>query len=95
MLTLTPDARLAIVGLVEPMDVEGNGGVRIAAAGTSNGQGPELGLSLTDGPAPGDSVVEEDGARVFLDHMATELLGEATLDVRIDQEAQQVDFYLA
>jgi Fe-S cluster assembly iron-binding protein IscA len=95
MLTLTPDARLAILGLVDPVDPDGHGGVRIAIEETSNGDSPQLGLALTDGPAPGDSVVEEDGARVFLDHMANELLDEATLDVRIDQDAQQVDFYLA
>jgi Fe-S cluster assembly iron-binding protein IscA len=95
MLTLTPDARLAIVGLVEPIDPDGHGGVRIAVADTPNGQGPQLGLALTDGPSPGDSVIDEEGARVFLDQAATQLLEEATLDVRIDQAAQQVDFYLA
>jgi Fe-S cluster assembly iron-binding protein IscA len=95
MLTLTPDARLAIVGLVEPIDSDCHGGVRIAVADAPNGQGPQLGLELAVGPAPGDSVIDEDGARVFLDEPANQLLDEATLDVRIDQAAQQVDFYLA
>jgi Fe-S cluster assembly iron-binding protein IscA len=94
MLTLTPDARLAIVGLVEPVDHDGHGGVRIAVTQASNGEGPQLGLALADGPAPGDSVIDEDGARVFLDEPANALLDDRTLDVQIDQAAQQVDFYL-
>lgn len=95
MLTLTPDARLAIMGLVDPIDPDGHGGVRIAVADSANGEGPELGLALSNGPAPGDSVIDEDGARVFLDQPASMLLDEAILDVRIDTEAQQVDFFLA
>ncbi|HVV74550.1 MAG TPA: iron-sulfur cluster biosynthesis protein [Mycobacteriales bacterium] len=94
MLTLTPDAKLAIVGLVEPIAVDGHGGVRIAMAPAPNGEGPQLGLALADGPAPGDSVIDEEGARVFLDEPSAALLDESTLDVRIDQAAQQVDFYL-
>ncbi|HVT20459.1 MAG TPA: iron-sulfur cluster biosynthesis protein [Mycobacteriales bacterium] len=94
MLTLTQDARLAIVGLVQPISQDGHAGVRIAVADTANGQGPELGLALTDGPEPGDRVIDEEGARVFLDQPAAALLDQATLDVRIDEAAQEVDFFL-
>lgn len=94
MLTLTTDARVAIVGLVQPTDPSGRGGVRIAIAPAPNGEGPQLGLAVADGPEPGDSIIDEDGARVFLDDSANLLLEERTLDVRIDQVAQQVDFYV-
>lgn len=95
MLTLTENARLAIAGLVEPTDVDGRAGIRIAMDPSTNGAAPQLGLHVAAGPAPGDSVIEEDGARVFLDAGASMLLEQQTLDVRIDQAAQQVDFYVS
>lgn len=94
MLTLTPDARVAIVALVEPNDPEGHGGLRIAVARTADGEEPHFGLAIAEGPAPGDSVIDEEGARVFLDEPANALLDERILDVRVDEAAQQVDFYL-
>lgn len=95
MLTLTNDARLAIAGLVEPMGPEGHGGVRIAVQPSLDGEGPELNLAVASEPAPGDSVIDENGARVFLDASAAALLEASTLDAHIDQTAQQVDFFLA
>jgi Fe-S cluster assembly iron-binding protein IscA len=59
-----------------------------------DGAGPQLGLEVAPGPAPGDQVVDDDGARVFLDQSAAALLGEQTLDVQVDQAAQQVNFYV-
>lgn len=94
MLTLTEDARVAIVGLVEPNDPAGHAGVRIALAAQADGDGPQLGLAVAEEPAPGDSVIDEAGARVFLDESAAALLGNRTLDAHIDQAAQQVDFYV-
>ena len=93
MLTMTKDARVAIVGLVEPTY---RAGVRISLAPSpSNGAGPQLGLELAPEPVPGDLIVEEDGARVFIEESVATLLEDATLDVRVDDEAQQVDFYLS
>ncbi len=95
MLALTNDARLAIAGLVQPVDPTGHGGVRIAVEPSLDGEGPQLGLAVAAEPAPGDSVIDDEGVRVFLDMAAAELLGDRVLDARIDQIAQQVDFYLA
>jgi Fe-S cluster assembly iron-binding protein IscA len=95
VLTLTEEARTAIVGLVAPADLEGHGGIRIAMAPGLDGEGPRLGLEVANGPAPGDSVIDEDGARVFMDESAAALLDRQTLDVRVDQAAQQVDFYVS
>ncbi|HEX3706937.1 MAG TPA: iron-sulfur cluster biosynthesis protein [Mycobacteriales bacterium] len=95
MLTLTENARLAIVSLVEPTDPGGHGGVRIAMTPASNGDAPQLGLQVAPGPAPGDSVIDDEGARVFLDESAGALLDDQTLDVRIDEAAQEVDFYVS
>lgn len=96
MLTLTQGARLAIISLVEPANPIGEAGVRIAATAppAENGQGPQLGLEVAAGPAPGDKVLDDDGARVFLDESAASLLDAQTLDVEIDQAAQRVNFYV-
>lgn len=94
MLTLTDDARLAIRSLVAPTDVPDDAGVRIASTGTVDGQGPELALTVAPAPEPGDEVVDDEGARVFLDPTAAELLADETLDVQIDRSAEQVNFFL-
>jgi Fe-S cluster assembly iron-binding protein IscA len=54
-------------------------GLRIAAAET---EGPEasLALDLATEPEAGDTVVEEDGARIFLDEAAASLLDDKVLD---------------
>lgn len=95
MLTLTDGARLAIRSLISPADAPDDAGVRIAATGGSDGQGPELALSIVPAPAPGDEVVEDHGARVFLDATAAQLLGDETLDAQIDAGAEQVNFFFA
>jgi Fe-S cluster assembly iron-binding protein IscA len=96
MLTLTDGARLAIMSLVEPTDPMGQAGVRIATTKSpQDGQAPDLGLEVAAGPAPGDRVVDDDGARVFLDEAAATLLDQQVLDVQVDQAAEQVNFYLA
>jgi Fe-S cluster assembly iron-binding protein IscA len=96
MLTLTQGARLAIISLTEPTTSAGDAGVRIAAAAPidANEQGPQLGLEVAAGPAPGDQIIDEDGARVFLDESAASLLDDQTLDVEIDEVAQRVNFYV-
>lgn len=96
MLVLTQGARMAIRGLTDHLEPVGHGGVRIAVTDESNnGRGPELYLHLASGPAPGDVVVDDDGARVFLDGAAADLLDEQTLDVAIDEVEEQVNFFLS
>jgi iron-sulfur cluster assembly protein len=95
MLTLTDNAQYAIRTLVAPADEPTEAGVRIASAPGNNGSNPELSLEVVPSPAPGDQVVDEAGARVFLDAVAAEVLSEETLDVQIDAEQQQVNFFVA
>ena len=94
MLTLTDDAQVAIRSLVEPSDSATSAGVRIASEVKGNGAGPELAMSVVGEPAPGDQVVDEAGARVFLDETAAQMLEDETLDVQIDSTAQQVNFFV-
>jgi Fe-S cluster assembly iron-binding protein IscA len=81
MLTLTENAASEIRNLVAQPDVPDEGGVRIASA-----EDGALTLSIAPGPVEGDAVAEKDGARVFLEPQAEELLDGRKLDAGVDPE---------
>lgn len=95
MLTLTDNAQLAIRTLCSPADEPSDAGVRIASAPGGDGASPQLALAVVAEPAPGDQILDEGGARVFLDATAAELLDQQTLDAQVDQSAQEVNFFVA
>ena len=81
MLTLTDNAATEIRNLIALPEVPDDAGVRIAAdpAGT-------LTLALAGAPVQGDAVLEEQGARVFLEPAAGEFLADKELDAGVDPE---------
>jgi iron-sulfur cluster assembly protein len=81
VLTLTDNAKTQIRNLVDHPEVPDEGGVRIA----SNSDGA-LTLAVAAGPAEGDAVVEDAGARVFLEQDAGALLTDKTLDAAVDPD---------
>ncbi len=87
MLTLSPSAVEAVDGLLHRSDVPDDAGLRIRPAGES-----QLAIELVAEPAPGDQVIEEGGARVFVDSEAAPILDGAELDARADGD--QVNFAL-
>lgn len=56
-----------------------DGGVRITAAEEDDGIACEV--QLADQPVPGDTVLEQDGVRLFLDSVAADALDDAELVV--------------
>ncbi len=80
MLVLTDQAREVIKGIVEEGELGPAAGLRITAANESNGD-TALEFELAESPADGDEVLQEDGAAVFLDPVAAEVLADKTLDV--------------
>ncbi|WCN82570.1 adhesin [Micromonospora sp. LH3U1] len=82
MLTMTDNAVLVIRDLANQQDVAQDGGVRIAAD-TDAGS---LTVELVPEPVQGDRVVDNQGARIFLDEDAAELLGDASVDATVDDE---------
>jgi iron-sulfur cluster assembly protein len=95
MLTLTDNAQLAIRSLTGSVEELTGGGVRIATSTPGgNGASPELALAIVPEPAPGDQVVDQDGARVYLDAAAAQMLDNETLDAQIDPAAQEVNFFV-
>lgn len=88
MLTLSPSAVQAVDSLLEGPEIPDAAGLRIGASGES-----QFTLELAAEPAPDDQVIEEGGARVFVDAAAAPILDDVVLDARTDGE--QVAFALA
>lgn len=79
MLALTEQAKQVIRNIVEE-EVGPEGGLRIRSAGEENGD-TALEFDLAPAPGEGDEVIESDGAKIFLDPAAAEVLADKTLDV--------------
>lgn len=79
MLTLTDNAAIEIRNLIAMPEVPDDGGVRIASDDAG-----ALTLALAGAPVDGDAVIEEQGARVFLEPAAGELLDDKLLDAGVD-----------
>ncbi|MET8088601.1 adhesin [Micromonospora sp. NPDC005220] len=82
MLTMTDNAVLVIRDLANQQDVAQDGGVRIAA----DTEAGSLTVELVPEPVQGDRVVDNQGARIFLDEDAAQLLGDASVDATVDDE---------
>jgi iron-sulfur cluster assembly protein len=89
MLTLTENASSIVKDIAAQLGHEG-AGLRITAD-------PEMessfGVTASDHPEPGDQVIEEDGATVYVESQAAEVLSDKVLDAGVDQ-AGNVQFAL-
>lgn len=81
MLTLTDNAATEIRNLIALPEVPDDGGVRIASDDAG-----ALTLALAGSPTDGDAVIEDHGARVFLEPSAGQLLDDKLLDAGLDAE---------
>ena len=78
-LALTDHAVEAVRELLSSADQVETGGVRMAA------EGDGLRLSIAPLPAEDDEVIDQQGARVFLEPQAAHLLDDKVLDARVDE----------
>ncbi|QGQ18544.1 adhesin [Cellulomonas sp. JZ18] len=76
MLTLTDNARTAVETLTQRAGLPEEGGLRIAEQDSGGFE-----LALVAGPDPGDDVVAEGGARVYVDSRTAQTLSDQRLDV--------------
>lgn len=81
MLTLTPNAASLIRNLTGQQDLPMGTGLRIA----TNDDGG-LKLNLSPQPETGDQVVDESGARLFLEPQAADMLEDKALDAAVDAD---------
>jgi iron-sulfur cluster assembly protein len=87
VLTLTNHAQDAVRTLTADPQAPESAGLRIA----SSNEGLEL--MVVAEPQPGDALIDDQGARVFVEAQAAALLTEQTLDAEV--EGDQVNFFLA
>jgi iron-sulfur cluster assembly protein len=84
MLALTDSAVQAVKGIVSSADEASEaGGLRMVAE--REGTQANFQLSVAPLPAEDDEVIEEQGARVFLEPEAASLLDDKVLDASVDQ----------
>ena len=84
MLALTHDAADAIETILTAPGVPEGAGIRIAPAPDSD-RGV-LEVTVAGFPDAGDEVIEESGARVFVQESVVEYLEGKTLDAHLDEE---------
>jgi iron-sulfur cluster assembly protein len=92
LLALTDSAVEAVKNIVSSSDeASETGGLRMVAE--QAGMQTNLQLSVVTLPAEDDEVIEEQGARVFLEPEAASLLDDKVLDASLEQD--QVAFTIA
>jgi iron-sulfur cluster assembly protein len=87
LLTLTKHAQTAVRTLTQDPQAPESAGLRI----TPGNDGLEL--MLVAEPVPGDALIDDGGARVFVEPQVAQLLDEQTLDAQV--EDGNVNFFLA
>jgi iron-sulfur cluster assembly protein len=92
LLALTDEAVEAVKNIVSSSDeASETGGLRLSAERA--GAQTSLQLSVVTLPAEDDEVIQEEGARVFLEPEAAALLDDKVLDASIEQD--RVEFTIA
>lgn len=84
MLMITERAGEAIRTILEAPQVPEGAGLRIYAEAVDD-ERASLELAVTEGPAGSDQVLEQAGARVFLDPQAALYLDDKVIDAEIEQ----------
>jgi iron-sulfur cluster assembly protein len=92
LLALTDEAVEAVKNIISSSDeASETGGLRLSAERA--GAQTSLQLSVVTLPAEDDEVIQEEGARVFLEPEAAALLDDKVLDASIEQD--RVEFTIA
>ena len=87
-LTLTDSAVEAVREIVASApDAQESSGMRIVASEMPDGRA-SFELSIASVPGEDDEVIEEQGARVFLESNASDLLDDKALDARVGDDRQ-------
>jgi iron-sulfur cluster assembly protein len=84
VLTLTDRAAETIRVLTSQPGIPADTGLRMSLQGSDGGS---LTLSL-EGPQPGDTVIEDAGAKVFVQEDVASMVGDGELDAELDEQGQ-------
>jgi Fe-S cluster assembly iron-binding protein IscA len=88
VLALTDTATDAIEQILTAPGVPASAGIRITPAPSGNAAtvASELQLAVVDQPIEGDQVIEEQGARVFIEDTVAGYLDDKELDAKVGDE---------
>jgi iron-sulfur cluster assembly protein len=86
MLTITSEAAQVIGAIVASSPIP-EGGVKISAKPVTDTES-RLELSIVEGPTETDSVIEEEGTRLFLEDAVSEYLDDKVLDAQMEEGGQ-------
>jgi Fe-S cluster assembly iron-binding protein IscA len=92
MLSISQSAAEVIKQVVSASEISEEGGIRLSVEPLGE-QSAKLDVSIAESPEAGDSVVEEDGANVFIEPGAATFLDDKVLDATI--EGDRVSFSLS
>jgi Fe-S cluster assembly iron-binding protein IscA len=81
MLTLTENASTIVKAIVEQNGGTEDAGLRFSTEGADAGA---LAVAPVEGAEPGDQVVDQHGAKVYLEEGAAVALGDQVLDAQVD-----------
>ena len=84
MLTLTENATTVIKRLAAQTDDSKHAGLRIEAR---QGEDRQFAVEIAAAPEVGDAVVENNGARVYLDETASPTLADKELDAQVSDDS--------
>lgn len=90
MLTLTENASTIVKDISTQPGLPETAGLRITS---ENAPEPAFAVSAADQPEPGDQVVEQAGATIYLDEAAAVMLEDKILDAAVDPSGK-VEFAL-
>ncbi|WP_122817508.1 Fe-S cluster assembly protein HesB [Nocardioides pantholopis] len=90
MLTLTENASTIVRDISTQPGLPETAGLRISSESQTE---PSFAVSAAEAPAPGDQVVEQSGATVYLDETAAMMLDDKVLDAAVDPSGK-VEFAL-
>ncbi|MGH3502400.1 MAG: Fe-S cluster assembly protein HesB [Nocardioidaceae bacterium] len=82
MLTLTENASTVIKSITDSDEAADANGLRISPIEDRD----DFEIRLASATEPGDQVVEEHGATVYLEEKAAQMLDDKVLDAQVDQE---------
>lgn len=83
-MTLTDSCATIVKQIAEQIPDSQDPGLRLSEAGPDSE--PGLALTPVGAPEPGDQVVEEAGAKVFLDAPAAQLMDDKVLDAQVNED---------
>lgn len=85
MLTLSADAAQAIKQVVASSEAGESGGIRVTMQPLDEDRA-KLELSVASSPEPTDTMVEQEGANVYLDKKVAAFLDDKILDASLEEE---------